>query len=110
MLDTYEQIGIDKEYSKCIKSFASVSAGGQIVSSGSNNMLEVLLGSFTEGSSNSGQSLTTAALEILLEEFLNSGNYGRITGGESDSLDWLDVNLMKSSVDYYRKNRFGTEL
>jgi len=44
MLDTYEQIGIDKEYSKCIKSFASVSAGGQIVSSGSNNMLEVLLG------------------------------------------------------------------
>jgi len=61
------------------KSFASVSAGGQIVSSGSNNMLEVLLGSFTEGSSNSGQSLTTAALEILLEEFLNSGNYGRIT-------------------------------
>jgi len=41
------------------------------VSSGSNNMLEVLLGSFTEGSSNSGQSLTTAALEILLEEFLN---------------------------------------
>jgi len=59
----------------------------------SNNMLEVLLGSFTEGSSNSGQSLTTAALEILLEEFLNSGNYGRITGGESDSLDWLDVIL-----------------
>jgi len=31
-------------------------------------------------------------------------------GGESDSLDWLDVNLMKSSVDYYRKNRFDLRL
>ncbi|WP_265444219.1 clostripain-related cysteine peptidase [Acetivibrio straminisolvens] len=106
MLDTYEEIGIDKEYSKCIRSFASVSAGGQIVSSGSNNMLDVLLGNFLEGSSGSGQSITSAALEILLEEFLSSGNYGRITGGDSNASEWLDIDLMKSSIDYYKNNRF----
>ncbi|HHV29988.1 MAG TPA: peptidase C11 [Clostridium sp.] len=106
MLDTYEEIGMDKEYSKCIKSFASVSAGGQIVSSGSNNMLDVLLDSFLDGYSNSNQSTGSAALELLLEEFLKSGNYGRITGAEDNSLGWLDIDLMRSSIEYYNDNRF----
>lgn len=108
MLDTYEEIGMDEEYSKCIKSFASVAAGGQIVSSGSNNMLESLLGSFLEGSQNSNEFTGSDALEILLNEFLNSGNYGRITGMDDDSLGWLDVDRMRSSVEYYRDNRFDS--
>ena len=33
---TYNTIGIDSEYTKCIKTFASMASGGQIAYSGSN--------------------------------------------------------------------------
>jgi len=106
MLDTYEQIGIDDEYSKCIKSFASVAAGGQIVSSGSNNMLEILLDGLTGGTQNqSSNQSSTISIESLLNEFLSSGDYSSITGLIGESLGWLDVDRIKASVDYYKKNR-----
>ena len=43
MLETYDEIGIDDEYSKCVRSFASVNDGGQAVSSGSGGPLKMLL-------------------------------------------------------------------
>ncbi len=49
MLKTYDEIGIADEYSECIRSYASVAAGGQITSSGSGNMLDVLLGGLSGG-------------------------------------------------------------
>jgi len=111
MLDTYEQIGIDDEYSKCIKSFASVAAGGQIVSSGSNNMLDILLNGLTGETENqsSNQSAADILIESLLNEFLSSGDYSSITGLIGDSLGWLDVDRMKASTDYYKKNRIDAK-
>ena len=44
MLSTYDQIGIAAEYSECIRSYASVAAGGQVTSSGGGDMLDSLLG------------------------------------------------------------------
>ena len=110
MLNTYEQIGIDDEYSKCIKSFASVAAGGQIVSGGSGNMLETLLNGYTGGTQNqpSNQSASTDALESLLNEFLSGGDYSSITGLVGNALGWLDVDRMKASLDYYKKNRINS--
>lgn len=37
MLDTYEEIGLDAAYSDCIRSFANLEAGGQIVAAGSSS-------------------------------------------------------------------------
>lgn len=110
MLNTYDQIGIDKEYSKCIKSFASVAAGGQIVSGGSGNLLETLLNGSTGGTQNqsSNQSVTSDVLESLLNEFLSGGDYSSITGLVGDTLGWLDVDRMKASLDYYKKNRINS--
>lgn len=105
MLDTYEQIGLDDEYSNCIKSFASVAAGGQIVSSGSNNMLEILLNGLTGEEQN--QSSGSVSIESLLNEFLSGGDYSSITGLAGNALGWLDVDLMKASIDFYKDNRIN---
>lgn len=107
MLNTYDKIGIDDEYSKCIKSFASVTAGGQVVSNGSDNMLSTLLDGLTGGtqSQSSNQSSSGTAIETLLNEFLSGGDYSSITGLVGNSLGWLDVDRMKASINYYKKNR-----
>ncbi len=110
MLNTYEQIGIDDEYSKCIKSFASVTAGGQIVSDGSDNVLTTLLNGLggTQNQS-STQSSSSNGIESLLNEFLSGGDYSSITGLVGDSLGWLDADRMKASIDYYEKNRISSK-
>lgn len=107
MLDTYEQIGIDDEYSKCIKSFASVAAGGQVVSSGSNNILDILLGGLTGETQN--ETSGSISIESLLNEFLSSGDYSSITGLVGNSLAWLDVDRMKASIDFYKNNRIDAK-
>lgn len=110
MLNTYDQIGIDDEYSKCIKSFASVAAGGQIVSGGSGNMLETLLNGQLGGTQNqsSNQSASTDVLGSILNEFLSGGDYSSITGLVGNTLGWLDVDRMKASLDYYKNNRINS--
>lgn len=110
MINTYEQIGIDDEYSKCIKSFASVTAGGQIVSDGSDNMLSTLLNGLAGGTQNqsSTQSSSANAIESLLNEFLSGGDYSSITGLVGDSLGWLDADRMKASIAYYKENRISS--
>ncbi|MDD3656584.1 MAG: clostripain-related cysteine peptidase [Atribacterota bacterium] len=110
MLETYEEINMSEEYSECIKSFASVMAGGQVISTGSGNLLETLLTGF----SNSSQTQSAPAGGIsgadvvgtLLNSFLSGGDYSNITGLVGDALGWLDVDLMKESVDVYKENQF----
>lgn len=107
MLQTYEEIGIDSEYTKCIRSFASVAAGGQVVSTGSGNLLDTLLGSMSSGAQNppSTGSSGVELVQQLLNAFLAGGDYSSITGGKANSPGWLDVDRMKSSVQYYGDNQ-----
>jgi hypothetical protein len=110
MLETYEEIYIGDEYSKCIRSFASVIAGEQIVSSGSENMLvlETLLGGLSGGTQTAPTTEFSSAnaVGLLLNAFLSGGDYSSITGLVGDALGWLDADLMKSSIEYYEDNRF----
>ncbi|HSL94175.1 MAG TPA: clostripain-related cysteine peptidase, partial [Bacillota bacterium] len=103
MLATYEEIGIDPAYSDCLRSFASLSAGGQIVSGGGGSLLDVLLGG-TQGGAPSGGT-GSGALELLLNAFLSGGDYSSITGLVGDALGWLDVGRIRSSLDYYAENK-----
>ena len=54
MVNTYETIGMDEEYTKCIKEFASLSTAGQVASGGTaygmDTLLEQLLGGGFGGS------------------------------------------------------------
>lgn len=108
MLRTYDEIGIDESYKDCIKSFASVTTGGQITSGGAGNLLETLLQGLSgaQQPSESQQMTGADAVEMLLNAFLEKGDFSSITGGKS-APSWLDVNRMKSSVEYYKDNRLS---
>lgn len=104
---SYKDLGIDDEYSKCIKSFASLEYGGQIAASasqipdissaggdllgtlissytgGSSSPVEVLLGSF---GSSSGSSIDTSTLADLLGGFSNKQM--------PSDYDWVDTALI----------------
>ncbi len=107
MLSTYDKIGIDAEYSDCIKSFASLTAGGQITSLGSGNLLDTLLNSLTGGTPTPAPSSGSDIVGSLLNSFLSGGDYSSITGLAGDALgSWLNPDKMRSSLDYLEENRF----
>lgn len=104
MLQTYDEIGMDDSYSECIRSFASVAAGGQITSGGSGNILETLLGGMSGGTQKPETgAVGTEIVQTLLNEFLSKGDFSSITG--TTGAGWLDTNKMKSSLSYYSSNR-----
>src|SRR5665648_20404 len=108
MLDTYDEIGMENEYSKCIKSFASVTAGGQIASNGSNNLLDTLMGE-TTGSGQTGN-LSEEVILQLLQAFLDNRNFSDITGLTGGNSGWLDTEKMLSSANYYKNNQFDATM
>ena len=90
-INTYDTLGLDSEYAKVIKSFASLEYGGQVGSSASTqygyssggyggygDLLEALLGSYSyAGSSASGGSA-----------YGSSGPAGSLSGGYTNSYGW----------------------
>jgi hypothetical protein len=109
MLETYDDIGMDDEYSKCIRSFASVNAGGQAVSSGSGSPLETLLGGLSGSATQSAPATGFSgsdAVGLLLNAFLTGGDFSSITGRAGGSSEWLDLDRIKNSAQYYENNRF----
>lgn len=124
-ISTYNKIGLDSSYSDCIKSFASVSAGGQIISGGSgmSSMLESVLGGGSSsgsgdslvdlitllgGSSGSSSSSSGGNAELIgtaLDLFLGSSNSGSATGIDVGQLsDWFSTDRVMQSKAYYAEN------
>jgi hypothetical protein len=112
-IETYDAIGMDKSYSECIKSFASVAAGGQVASGSNENPLGTLLGdntgsllgSLLGGSANSSDTASGSEDTIaqLLDLFLS--NRSVVTGDKDSS--WVDENLVRGSIATYQKNNAG---
>ncbi len=112
-IKTYNAIGLDKSYSDCIKSFASVTAGGQVASGSSENPLGTLLGDNTGSllgtllggtvSSSDTASGATDTVTQLLDLFLS--NRSVVTGDKDSS--WVDENLVRGSIADYQKNNAG---
>ncbi len=112
-IQTYNAIGLDKSYSDCIKSFASVAAGGQVASGSSENPLGTLLGDNTGSllgsllggsiSNSDTASGSTDTVTQLLELFLS--NRSVVTGDKDSS--WVDENLVRSSLSAYQANNAG---
>ena len=122
----YSNIGISGEYSRCIKSFASLAAGGQIAtggttsspfgslfggyestpSSSSGDILSTLLGGYLGGSgSNDSLSSLFGGSESLYGGSSSGGAMdflGGILGGGSDS--WFDSGRALANKDYYDQN------
>ena len=112
-IKTYNAIGLDKSYTECIKSFASVAAGGQVASGSSENPLGTLLGDNTGsllgtllGGSATGSETASGATDTvaqLLELFLS--NRSVVTGDKDSS--WVDESLVRGSLASYQANNAG---
>ena len=75
-VDTYEQIGMDDEYARCIQAFASMEVSGQAASGGTTSPLPTLLGI---PASVLGGDSSAEMIGQLLDVFLG-GDVGSIAG------------------------------
>ncbi len=104
MLETYEQIGMDENYARCISQFAGMSVSGQAVSGGSGSPLGSLLG--TLGSSGGG--INADSITQILNG-LAGGNYGGVSGLTSSNVDFLSTLLgsgrsIDDTAEYLEEN------
>ena len=103
---TYRQIGMDADYSKCIRQFASIETSGQVASGGTSSPLSLLLGTV-------GDSAGSASAELigdLLGSFL-SGSFDRnIEGLDSSNTAYMQDSALSSddTAEYIASNYFDT--
>lgn len=109
-VNTYEQIGMDDEYARCIQAFASMEVSGQAASGGTASPLPSLMGMLGSGlGSSSGGS--TEMIGQLLGSFLG-GNVGSISGLTGLNTDFLSGRAMDTEemVSYIADNSFDASL
>ena len=102
MTSTYEQIGMDDDYTSCIRQFAQMQTAGQAVGGGTINPFEALMGM---GSSSGGGSsdLTSQAMQQLIGVLLGGG--GRSIDFDALGIDGLD----ESNTEYLRQDPLDAE-
>lgn len=88
-VDTYEAIGMDDEYARCIQAFASMEVSGQAAAGGTASPLPTLLGM------PSSSAIDADVIGQLLNSFLG-GNVGSITGLNSTNTDFLSGRALES--------------
>ena len=101
---TYQQIGMDAEYTRCIRQYASMAASGQAASGGvSSSPLSALTGS-------SGGSAGADMVTALLGEFLGGG-FGRVSGLTEDNTGFLSDRAMsdEDTAQYLEEHHFPAE-
>lgn len=110
MVNTYEDIGMDEDYAKCIQSFASMGVAGQVAAGGTGSALPSLFGELTgSGSSSSGQGASSSEMIAqLLTTFLAS-DFSSISGLNSSNTSFLGKSLdVEKASEYIAGNRLDT--
>ena len=104
-VDTYEQIGMDEEYLRCIQAFASMEVSGQAVSGGTQSPLSSLTDML--GGSSAGSYGDADMMAQLLGSFL-SGDFGSIAGLSGSNTGFLSGRALDESqtLAYLTENRF----
>ena len=106
----YDSIGMDADYTKCIKEFASVETGGQVSGGGgSNSVLGSLLSGYSQGTTSGGNvgnilsmlsGLTNSSAGSTIAEGLGTSLLGFLTDrsiSDADMADYLAANYFDSS-------------
>ncbi len=107
----YDKIGMDSEYSRCIKQFASMETSGQIAAGGSSSPVSSILGNFgTSDGSDILSSLVSGAAGSLVDGLMNN-----LTGNIISGLDLSNISFMKEmplsdkeAGDYLSANFFDS--
>ena len=104
-VDTYEAIGMDEEYMRCIQEFASLEVGGQTATGGSSSPIPSLMGTLLGGGSSSGGSSDMIA--EMLGGFL-SGQIGNIVGLDRSNTGFMEESGMdtEAMAEYLAENYF----
>ena len=76
ILDTYDEIGMDGEYSATITRFANVEAGGQAITTGSSSAFDSILSGVTGNSSSLGSNLVGTLIGSLISNADFSEHFG----------------------------------
>lgn len=98
--NTYSQIGMDSEYSKCIKQFAKVETGGQIAAGGTGSVLGSLFG----GAASSGSSGSADVIGSLLTSFLGGGR--SIDGLDDSNSEFMKDTDVNDTAQYLSTHYF----
>ena len=107
MVDTYEDIGMDEEYAKCIQSFASLGVAGQVASGGTGSAMPSLFGELA-GSSGSSGSASAEMITQLLTSFLSS-DFSSVSGLTSANSGFLGRSLdVDAAARYIANNQFDS--
>ena len=105
---TYNQIGMDAEYTKCIKQFASLETSGVISSGGSGSILDSLFGGDEESSSDD-----SGMIEDLLSIFMRNGGSGsnKVRGLDENNIEFLKDSGMSTAQisSYIAQHHFNTK-
>ena len=106
---TFEAIGMDDDYMRCIQQFASMETGGQAVSGGEANPLFSLLGgSYGSSGSGYGSSASSADMISSLLGGLLGGDLGGVSGltGSNSAFFGRGIGDIDAAAQYLYENRF----
>ncbi|MBO4767247.1 MAG: peptidase C11 [Lachnospiraceae bacterium] len=98
---TYDAIGMDSEYAKCIRKFASLETGGQVAAGGTTTGAS-LLGTLLGGGGTGGSNGSVDLIGSLLGSFLGGGR--SIEGLDSSNTGFMQEFDQASAVQYYSQN------
>ncbi len=108
MVDTYEDIGMDEDYAKCIQSFASMGVAGQVAAGGSQTAspMTSIFGDYSGSSSSGGSS--AEVISQLLTTFLSS-DFTSVSGLSASNASFLGKSLdVDKAAQYIASNQFDS--
>ena len=115
VVDTYEAIGMDEEYARCIQEFASLEVGGQASAGGTSSALPSLLGALLGGGgssvSSSGGLVSNYGGADAIGDLLGGllvGQVGNMAGFDRNNTAFFSESGMDTEVmaEYLAENYF----
>ena len=112
MSKTYNEIGMDSDYTTCIRQFASLQVSGQAASGGTGSPYDTLFGDYGGQFGGLDSTGTDDLISTLLSGFLG-GDYGSVSGMSSSGSSFLSDRALseEDTLQYLQDNHFdGTAL
>ena len=107
MSRTYNEIGMDADYTTCIRQFASLQVSGQAAGGGTGSPYDTLFGDYGGQFSGLDGSGTDDLISTLLSGFLG-GDYSSVSGMSSSGSSFLSDRALseEDTLQYLKDNHF----
>ena len=107
MSKTYSEIGMDADYTNCIRQFASLQVSGQAAQGGTGSAYDTLFGDYAGGFSGMDSTGTSDLIGALLTGFLG-GDYSSVSGMRSSGASFLSDSALseKDTLEYLQDHHF----